>query len=107
LNVNEIPTELKYTARITRGGDVYYMSVQMVPFVRDGNQVRKVTSFQIVNQQGLPPDVGGDEIYDPATQSILRNGNWYKIKIKKSGIFRLDKSFFEQNGIPTNFDPRT
>src|SRR5690606_1032837 len=67
----------------------------------------KVTSFEIVVQQGLPPDVGGDEIYDPATQSVLRSGNWYKIKIKKSGIFRLDKSFFDQNGIPTNFDPRT
>src|SRR5690606_22142599 len=103
----EIPSQLQYTARISRGGDQYYLAVHMLPFVREGNQIRKVTSFEIVVQQGLPPDVGGDEIYDPATQSVLRSGNWYKIKIKKSGIFRLDKSFFDQNGIPTNFDPRT
>ena len=107
INLNEIPTELEYTARIARGGNEYYLAVHMKPFVREGNQIRKVTSFQIQTQQGIPPEYQEEGIYDPATQSILRSGDWYKIKIKKSGIFRLDKSFFDQNGIPTNFDPRT
>ena len=107
LNVKEIPSELTYTAKISKGGDRYSLSVGMTPFVKEGNQIKKVTSFQILNQQGLPPEYQPDETYDPATQSVLKNGQWYKIRVKKSGIYRLDKSFFEQNGIPANFDPRT
>lgn len=107
LNVSEIPSELQYTARISRGGDDYYLAVQMIPFVKEGSQIKKVTSFQVINQQGVPPDYQPEDTYDPATQSVLRTGAWYKIKIKKSGVFRLDKTFFDQNGIPTNFDPRT
>lgn len=107
LNVNEIPAKLEYDARVQKGGDDYYVAVSMIPFVKEGNQIKKVTSFQISNQQGVPPDYQPEGALDPATQSVLRNGNWYKIKITRSGIFRLDKAFFEQNGIPTNYDPRT
>jgi len=107
LNIQKIPSKLTYTAKIDKGGSRYFLSVQMIPFVKEGNQVKKVTSFQIVNQQGLPPEYQPDDTFDPATQSVLKNGQWYKIRIKKSGIYRLDKSFFEQNGIPTSFDPRT
>lgn len=107
LNINEIPSELKYDARIQKGGNEFYLNVSMMPFVKEGNQIKKVISFQIINQQGVPPDYQPEETFDPATQSVLRTGNWYKIKIKKSGVFRLDRAFFQQNGIPTDFDPRT
>lgn len=107
LNVQAIPSKLNYTAKIDKGGDRYFLSVRMTPFVKEGNQIKKVVSFQIVSQQGLPPEYQPDDTFDPATQSVLKNGQWYKIRLKKSGIYRLDKSFFEQNGIPTSFDPRT
>lgn len=107
LNTQNIPSQLTYHAKIDKGGDRYFLSVQMTPFVKEGNQIKKVTSFQVVNQHGLPPAYSPDDVYDPATQSVLRNGQWYKIRLKKSGIHRLDKAFFDQNGIPTNFDPKT
>lgn len=107
LNIGKIPSQLEYNSRIVKGGNEYYLSVKMIPFVKEGNQIKKVTSFQILNQQGISPEYQPEDTFDPATQSALRSGSWYKIKIKKSGVFRLDKSFFEQNGIPTNFDPRT
>src|SRR5690606_30579977 len=107
LNVQEIPTELKYYAKINKGMSGYFATVRLTPFVKQGTQIRKVVSFQIVTQMGLSQASQVAGTYDPATQSVLRSGNWYKIKVGKSGIFRLDKSFFEQNGIPTDFDPRT
>lgn len=107
LNLDDIPSKLDYDARVQKGGNEYFLTVSMIPLVREGNQIKKVTSFQIIHQQGVPSDHRPEETYDPATQSALRNGNWYKIKIKKSGIFKLDRTFFAQNGIPTNFDPRT
>lgn len=107
LNLNSIPSSLQYKASIQKGGNEFNLVVSMLPFIKEGNLIKKVTSFQIVNQQGVPPDYQPEDTFDPATQSVLRTGNWYKIKIKKSGVFRLDKTFFQQNGIPTNFDPRT
>lgn len=107
LDLNQIPSKLQYDARVQKGRDEYFLTVSMVPFVKEGTQIMKVASFQIVNQQGVLSKSSSERTYDPATQSVLRSGNWYKIKVKKSGVFRLDKSFFDQNGIPTNFDPRT
>ena len=107
LNSGNIPTTLKYIAKISQAGNRYFTSVVMTPFVKENNQIKKVVSFQIVSQAGINPDLGTDDTFDPATTSALSSGNWHKIKINKSGVFRLDKSFFDANGIPTNFDPRT
>mgnify|MGYP002078699940 CR=1 FL=1 len=42
-----------------------------------------------------------------ADESVLRTGNWYKIGIVETGIYRLDQSFFSNLGIsPGSIDPR-
>src|SRR5690625_6921705 len=79
----------------------------MLPFVKQGGQVRRVESFEIVTTASSPLNMQQGGVHDPATNSALRTGEWYKIEISKSGIFKLDKTFFQQNNIPTNFDPRT
>ncbi len=107
MNLNEIPKKLEYSAKVDEGKAGMSLTIGMLPFINDNGQYKKVTSFQIVKTLGAPlNDVDGG-ILDPATTSVLKSGEWYKIKIKKSGIFKLDKAFFEQNQIPTNFDPRT
>ncbi|MFV0304426.1 MAG: type IX secretion system sortase PorU, partial [Moheibacter sp.] len=107
LNVSDIPEKIEYSAKVSKGIGGYTISVRLIPFIKENNQVKKVTSFQIVHQQGFSLINETDDVFDPATQSVLRSGDWYKIKLDKSGVFRLDKSFFDQNNIPTNFDPRT
>src|SRR5690606_6281075 len=95
LNLELIPEELEYKAKVNQAGNRYFTSVSMIPFVKEGNQIKKVTSFQIVTQSGLEPHLGIEDTYDPATTSALKSGNWYKIRVQKSGIFRLDKAFFD------------
>lgn len=107
LNVAKIPSEFVYQAGVLNGAGKLTVNVEFIPFIKEGNQIKKVTSFQIV--QDLPNFSQSSQkgVLDNSTQSPLRNGTWYKIKISESGVYRLDKSFFDQNGIPTNFDPRT
>lgn len=107
LNEGEIPTELNYSAKTNQGGNRYFISIGMLPFIKQNNQIFKVSSFEIVKTQYTSGNLNTGGTYDPATQSVLRSGNWYKIRLNKSGIFKLDKSFFQQHNIPTNFDPRT
>ena len=43
-----------------------------------------------------------------ATNSILSNGDWYKIAVTKTGFHKLDRNFFQANGINiSGIDPRT
>ena len=42
-----------------------------------------------------------------ASQSVLSEGNWYKMGIVAPGVYRLEKSFFSNLGIDANsLDPR-
>jgi len=47
--------------------------------------------------------------YKPKLQSsILASGDFYKIEVKETGIYKIDKNYLEQAGINTsNIDPRT
>jgi hypothetical protein len=42
------------------------------------------------------------------TNSVLSSGNWYKIEVKETGIYKLDATFFRNANIDmSNVDPRT
>jgi hypothetical protein len=42
------------------------------------------------------------------TNSVLSNGNWYRIKITEEGIYKLDNAFLKAKGIDlSSVDPRT
>ena len=41
-------------------------------------------------------------------QSVLATGNWYKVGITKSGVYKLDRTFLSNLGLPvSSLDPRT
>ena len=41
-------------------------------------------------------------------QSVLSNGQWYKMGLTKEGVYKLDKNFLmKEVGINAGFDPRT
>ena len=41
-------------------------------------------------------------------QSVLSNGDWYKVGVVKTDLYKLDHSFLRTLGLPTNsLDPRT
>jgi hypothetical protein len=107
LDMATIPSTLSYRAKVNQAGNQFFVTVGMTPFVKENNQLKKVTHFDINFQDGINPEFDVNETFDPATSSALKTGNWYKIKVKKSGVFKLDKNFFQQHNIPTNFDPRT
>ena len=49
----------------------------------------------------LLPFLGiGQRIYTP--NSILANGNWYKISVEKTGIYKIDIPFLASLGINTS-----
>ena len=80
--------------------------LKVLPFVKQNNKVLKIESFSVV-QKSSKNSFSARTPSDNSTTSVLKSGDWYKIKVSKDGVFKLDKSFFSKNGIPTNFNPKS
>jgi len=60
-------------------------------------------TWLISQAQAVPPA----SIHSYTTQSVLSTGNFYKLGIISAGIYKLDKTFFQNLGLnPENIDPR-
>jgi hypothetical protein len=46
MNTAEIPSKLEYLAKVNQAGNQYFVSVGMNPFVKENNQIKKVTHFE-------------------------------------------------------------
>lgn len=78
---------------------------QLEPFIKDNEgRIRRIVRFSLdrssLNTSKSLSNSSSNQ--RQSTQSVLKEGQWYKIKVDKTGVFKLDKSFFTKNGIPTS-----
>lgn len=73
------------------------------------NQAERIVSFTIeidikrINEELL----SGKKTYRSVTQSILAEGEWYMLKVKESGIYKIDYNFLKNMGIdPSKINPK-
>lgn len=105
LDVNNVENHLVYS--LTSGSSEKGVDniLTFIPFIRNGNDIHQIVSFDYEYRLGKKTR---NATFNLNTQnSVLANGNWYKIKINETGIYRLDKNFLTQLGIPASVDPRT
>ena len=77
-----------------------FITMVIYPFYYKNNKLHKVNNleFEIVpNSQTLKPK-------DFVSQSVLRegSGDWYKLRIDRDGIYKMDYSFFQSMGIESS-----
>lgn len=63
--------------------------------------IQATTSITYTNEIGATP-----KAQNWASQSLLANGNWYKIATKGTGVFKITRGQLNQMGVPANADPR-
>ncbi|MDR2205918.1 MAG: type IX secretion system sortase PorU [Flavobacteriaceae bacterium] len=71
----------------------------------DKNQIFRLVSFDLVpdNNSKIIPQA----LNIGTTDNPLKSGSFYKIKVDKSGVFKITTEFLQQNGInPSNFNPK-
>ncbi len=108
LNTSSITDKINFSSYniIDKNGQ-QKLIVKVVPFVKQNNKILKIESFSIVPKSIQSRKASSRKLIDNSTTSVLKTGDWYKIKVSKDGVFKLDKSFFTKNGIPTNFNPKS
>ena len=92
------PKELDYTYKIVSNRGKYYVGIELVPFVTENGVLKRVkkVSFRIVFK-GVRPS--NRNLKNFAASSVLGSGQWYKVRLSSSGIYKIDRAFLENLGV--------
>ncbi len=80
LNMNYTTTETMKKA---------YLYIKLLPFRNNGTNIEKLVSFNITADYTVGKPVKRQKTHSYATQSVLSTGNFYKIAITQTGIYKL------------------
>ncbi len=94
-NKNKIPETIEYESTINYIRSKPYIQLSLLPLKKNNftGQIEKVISFEIE----IVPSSKGISLQRMRTKSfssssVLRTGNWVKIRINKNGIYRISYS---------------
>ena len=107
LKLSSIPDTLEYSLKNSKGRLKNYVVFKLKPYVKDGNTIKRVTSF-VLNYSNQNNNQRSFSANQAITNSVLSTGSWYKFQVETSGVHILNKDFLSQLGINVNnLDPRT
>jgi hypothetical protein len=110
LQKNLIPEKLNASFNISFNKDNAKGVLRMTPLIKNGNQIKKVTSFTLVYETGQKQELlqkKGVRAPVFANNSVLATGTWYKFSVDTTGVFKINKDFLQKIGINTgNLDPK-
>ena len=98
-----IPNKLTYSIASTQARDILYTILNISPIVRNNGTYQKLISFSVDYRYGAqrkndPPGI---------TNSVLASGRWFKFKVGKTGVHKIDKAFLNSLGMNTDgINPR-
>ena len=82
-----------------------YASIRIIAFKIEKQQVYRLADFSLVKDN--KPIAKNYTQRSGTTDNPLKQGTFYKIKVDKSGIFKITTQFLRANGInPANFNPK-
>jgi hypothetical protein len=94
-----------------RGEDFQHILIYPIQVRTDGGSYRKAgaINYSLSRQRDAArkaPAYNARQGY--VSESVLKNGTWYKFPVTSEGVYQLDQSFFTGLGVNTaSIDPRT
>jgi hypothetical protein len=81
------------------GKDKYAVAVFM-PFIQKGNQLSRITNVNFeLKDLGAQASIPAKDF---VAKSLLNSGEWYKVKLREDGVYKIDKAFLEACGFSTS-----
>ncbi len=105
INKSIVPKKISYSINSAMGRDILYTIFSITPVIYENGSYKKVISCTVTyNQKSVGRNQGSRM---QIINSVLASGNWYKFKVDKTGIYRLDKNFLNDIGMNTDgINPR-
>jgi hypothetical protein len=104
---------VNYNQQLTIGTEmgrtVVGFSFLPLAYNQSNGQVQNIVAFEVeITFDVIPLSQASFNKKSFATNSILATGDWFKIAVTKTGFHKLDRNFFQSNGINlSGIDPRT
>lgn len=95
-----IPQDLSFEYRVAKDRDKDFFAVEVVPFVFIDGALKRVS--KVVFTLSKTPKQSSSQALKFVTNSVLSSGQWYKIAIPNSGVYKIDHAFLTSIGVPTN-----
>lgn len=105
-----LTTEFDIEIKYGQSGRDYMAFSKIMPYrINSDNQIEELVSYN-VEWTTAESEISTQKTQTSTTftnNSVLANGNWYKLGITKSGIYKLDKTFLKSIGIDvTTINPK-
>jgi len=82
-----------------------FLEYRIYPYRKAGGRIEKLTKFTIQAEYGN--SVSSPRLKASSTQSVLSSGNWIKLGVTSSGVYKLTKQQLSAIGFNTSADPRS
>ncbi|MCH8534393.1 MAG: type IX secretion system sortase PorU [Flavobacteriaceae bacterium] len=103
INTEELPseTQLEVVNSMARGKTKTYIRFNLL--INNKGNVQRITSFELTPISGRPSVATFSDNQVPQNlSSKLASGKYYKFKVEKTGIQRIDRNFLRQLGFNVN-----
>lgn len=100
LNKSAVPSQLTYKLESSRGRDKLYSTLTYSPVINRNGTYTKVISFNInYNYKASNRTTYNASNYNMESNSIFASGKWYKFKVEKTGVHKIDGNFLSRIGV--------
>ena len=94
----EASDALRYELKVTRAGNIPTLSFSCIPFFLDQGVMKKLRAITVSLSNEAPQSFTKDFV----ANSVLSQGEWYKIAVTSDGIHKIDKTLLTALGINTS-----
>ena len=99
-DLKKIPDDIQLTIKNTQARSNNGVYISFSPIIKTNAGFKKVRLIELVFQEQQQLKMAN--LVPTVTNSVMAQGQWFRFKIKESGVYKLDKSFFNSLGINTN-----
>ena len=100
-NPGEIPGRIEVITKVFTSKKKSYGEVSFIPISKNTftGKFEKLVSFDLSITPELTLKSGTRAVHTYAANSVLQNGNWYKIGVQGDGVYQLSYSFLQNIGM--------
>ncbi len=104
IDVQNLPDRVQYSISSNRARNEIYTTLSVTPIINQNGIYRKVVSLNVSYSKAAS---GPSNKSIGISNSLLASGQWFRFKIDKSGVYKIDRNFLNSLGMDVNsIDPR-
>lgn len=106
LNLFKISSTIDFKLHTSYARDEPVAFISFNPIIKEGSIFKKIKQLTFSYSINQTSRISNQNTISSIQNSVLASGNWFRFYVKKSGIYKISKSFLRELGFDVNVDPR-